>query len=619
MGLWAVAAPDPGSRGVDWEAVRRKAGREEWAGAVVRGIRDTVASTRREFPEPPFGVTGWAHDYYCEKDATKLRYDPAKPREHVCPKCGGKYADERRNEAWMDATYKRIHRAARLAGVLRRISDDDPAADYGRQVLLWFANNVDRFAPHGRHAGRGRIMGQSLCEATSMVDLALAYWDLYPALSAGERDDIVRRLFLPEAEFIDKQTGTIHNIHSWHNAAVGLIGLVSGEPRWVDSAVDGPFGLKAQIAKGAKEDGFWYEGSIGYHFYTLRSLCDFYIALRARGRDLSGTEKFRLMFSVPVDYACGDFILPAINDGWAGGRLAGNAGCYECAAALWPADAEIPRLLAWFYRGEPRNSVEALLFGPAVLPPPTPVSRGSTLLRDMGYAILRDGRQEVLVKFGPYGGGHEHLDRPNVILFSGGREVMPDLGTSGYGIRLNRWYRSPAAHNILVVDGKVQAPRGGVLVSFATNRVEVGAREAYPGVDIRRTVTCRDGVAGDRITAASDAEHTYDLFYHFRGDLTRCSATLAPAEIARDGSGYEWLRDVQRGSCSGRVECVIGLRDLTGHLVFEGTGAAPFEIFTGTCPDNPADRTMTFVLLRARGRNAGWTVDMKVRRSGEDP
>ena len=211
------------------------------------------------------------------------------------------------------------------------------------------------------------------------------------------------------------------------------------------------------------------------------------------------------MFSVPVDYACGDFILPAINDGWAGGRLAGNAGCYECAAALWPADAEIPRLLAWFYRGEPRN------------------------------------------------------------------------------------------------------------------RVEVGAREAYSGVDIRRTVTCRDGVAGDRITAASDAEHTYDLFYHFRGDLTRCSATLAPAEIARDGSGYEWLRDVQRGSCSGRVECVIGLRDLTGHLVFEGTGAAPFEIFTGTCPDNPADRTMTFVLLRARGRNAGWTVDMKVRRSGEDP
>ena len=356
MGLWAAAAPDPGSRGVDWEAVRHKAGREEWAGAVVRGIRETVASTRREFPEPPFGRTGWAHDYYCEKDATKLRYDPAKPREHVCPKCGGKYADERRNEAWMDATYKRIHRAARLAGVLSRISADDPAADYGRRTLLWFAHNVDRFEPHGRHAGRGRIMGQSLCEATS----------------------------------------------------------------------------------------------------------------------------------------------------------------------------------------------------------------------------------------------------------------MPDLGTSGYGIRLNRWYRSPAAHNILVVDGKVQAPRGGVLVSFATNRVEVGAREAYPSVDIRRTVTCRDGVAGDRITAASDAEHTYDLFYHFRGDLTRCSVTLAPAGIARDGSGYEWLRDVQRGSCSGRVECVIGLRDLAGRLVFQGTGAAPFEIFTGTCPDNPADRTMTFVLLRARGRNAGWTVDMKV-------
>ncbi len=612
-GAAAAPPPDPGSRGVDWTAVRARVETHPWAKAALADLRKHVAAVRTDFPEPPFGVSGWGHDYYCEKDAGKLRYDPKKPKEHVCSKCGEVYTDERRNEAWVDSTYKRIHRAVRQAGILFRAADDREAADYGRRMLLWFAANYERFQVHGKHAGKGRIMGQSLCEATSLVDLTLGYWDLLPALSAADRETIAQRLLLPSAALIHKQTTQIHNIHSWHNAAVGLIGLAVGNAGMVDAAVDGPHGLEAQIAKGVLADGFWYEGSIGYHFYTVSSLRDFIVALDARGRRIRGMDRFRRMFEAPLDYACGDGVLPAINDGWAGGGLAGEAPAYEMAARLWPDDPRIPAALAAFYRSRPRTSEQALLFGPDTLPAAAGLPKRSALLPATGYAILRDGGLEALLKFGPYGGGHDHLDRLMMLVYADGKEILPDLGTAGYGIKLNRWFRSPAAHNMLVVDGKTQAKCGGVLSSFTSNRVEASVADAYPGVVIRRTLAVHDGDLGDLVKAASAAEHTYDLFHHVRGTLESCSVELADAAIPGGGDGYEWLKKIRGGRSDGRVAFTLRLRDLKKTLEVECSSSAPFEVFTGACPDNPADRELTFLLLRRKGMTADFTTQFRVR------
>lgn len=611
-GAVRALAPDPGSRGVDWGAVRERVRTQPWARDALEGMRRNVAEVRTDFPEPPFGTAGWAHDYYCEKDATKLRYAPKKPLEHVCGKCGEVYTDARRNEAWVDATYKRIHRAVRQSGVLFRAADDRAAADYGRAMLLWFAGHYEQFQPHGKHAGQGRIMGQSLCEATSMVDLTLGYWDLYPALSEAERERIAKNLLLPSAALIHRQTGVIHNIHSWHNAAVGLIGLATGDAGLVDAAVDGPFGLEAQLAKGVVDDGFWYEGSIGYHFYTILSMRDFIPALLARGRPVRGLERFRRMFDAPLDCALGDGRLPSINDGWAGGGLESNAASYEVAARLWPGDARLAAALAGFYRHAPRDSEQALLSGPADLPAAAAPPKRSVLLPAMGYAILRDAGTEVLLKYGPYGGGHDHLDRPGLLAFFDGREIVPDLGTAGYGIKLNRWFRSPAAHNLLVVDGKGQAPRGGKLSSFESHRVEAVISEVYPGVTIRRTVAVRDGAIEDRVAASSPAEHAYDLFLHVRGTLASCSAPLAEAALPGGGAGYEWLSKIRGGRCDGRAAFSIRLRDLEKTLSVESSSPEPFEIFAGVCPDNPADREMTFLLFRRRAPDVEWVTRLRI-------
>ena len=72
--------------------------------------------------------------------------------------------------------------------------------------------------------------------------------------------------------------------------------------------------------------------------------------------------------------------------------------------------------------------------------------------------------------------------------------------------------------------------------------------------------------------------------------LASCSAPLADAAIPGGGAGYEWLSKVRGGRCDGRVVFSIRLRDLPGMLTVESASSAPFEIFAGACPDNPADR-----------------------------
>ncbi len=602
---WASPPADPGGRGVDWAQARAKIEQFDWAKRIARDMRQEVERTRRQFVHPPLGLTGWWHHYYCAKDAHRLTFDPDKPTEHVCPACGAVYSGPPYDDCWRSQVHATICRAVQYAAVLYRLTNEDTYLDYVRDILLWYADHYTDFEVHGEHAGKGRIRSQSLDEATQLVTLAQACWDAWPALSQADRERILNGYFVPDARFIHAQTGAIHNIHSWHNAAVGLVGMLAGDASLIEQAVDGPFGLKQQIAKGTREDGFWYEGSVGYHFYTIRSLEPLYLAARARGLDLSGTEKFERMYRAPLRMAFPNGELPANNDGWPGTNLSGMTPYYEVAAGLWP-QSDLPAYLATLYGSRSRTGLDALLYGPAPLPPAKPLGADSVLFEDSGIAILRNAAANAYLKFGPYGGGHDHRDRLNLIVFAHGRVVIPDIGTSGYGIGLNRWFRSPAAHNLLVVDGGVQAPCSGELLAYAADRVHAAAGPAYRGVKIERELHLDDEALADHVTARADAEHTYDLFYHVRGTLAKCSVPLAPAEPFTQGVGYDMLQTPRRGRVDGTVRLEFTLRDGPGRLVLACRSETPFEVYTGTCPDNPADQQMAFVMVRVRARTVTW-------------
>ena len=601
---------DPGSRGVDWDAVKAKVSKYDWARRIVERLRRDVDEVRDLYDHPPLGLTGWTHEYFCSVDAHRLEFAPKRPTEHVCPACRKIYSGRPYDDCWRTNVHNQITRATRDAAVLYRITGEAAHLDYVRAVLLWYADNYGKFEVHGEHAGKGRIGPQSLDEATLLVSLTQAYWDVCPFLKEDERSRIIDQFLLPDARFVHGQTRAIHNIHSWHNAAVGLVGFVAADKELVTAAIEGPFGLKAQIAKGIREDGFWYEGSTGYHFYTIQSMQPLYLAARGKGWDLSGTEKFLRMYSAPVRLAFSSGEFPALNDGWPDMNLFRSMSHYEVAAALGAGEESVD-LLAAMAKREGRGTMEALLYGPAELPDAPGRTAASVLLEGAGLAILRSEGAEALMKYGPYGGGHDHNDRLNLIVFARGCVVVPDLGTSGYGISLNRWYRSPAAHNMLVVDGKRQANCGGYLVSYADDAVRAGVKEAYEGVDIQRHIRLADKGLDDVVEARSDQEHTYDLFYHVRGELTGSPLSFAAAEAGK-GEGYDMLRGVRMARCEGQTRLTYKLRDVSGRLVLTCSADKPFELYVGTCPDNPADETLSVIIVRLRDKTGQWQNSLRM-------
>ena len=611
--LYAEPVADPGSRGVDWDGVKEKIARQPWAARIVDRMRESVRETQSRYAEPPLGLSGWTHEYYCDDDARRLRFDPQKPTEHVCTGCGKVYTGSPYDECWRSFVHNEIAGAMAQAAVLYRLEEKPEYLDYVRKMLLWYAEHFDQFAVHGEHAGKGRVGPQSLDEAVLLTRWAQAYWDICPHLTPDERSAIAEKFLIPDAQFVHAQTRSIHNIPCWHNAALGLVGFAAGDWELVRAAIDGEFGMKNQIQKGVKDDGFWFEGSISYHFYTISALQPLYRAAWGQKYPLEETEKFQRMFTAPARFIFANGEFPATNDGWPGQSLKNARSYYEFASGQWN-DPSLLQTLAWINQDQPRDSMEALLYGPTDLPPAQPLPPASDHFEDSGVAFLRNPQINAYFKYGPYGGGHDHLDRLNVILYGLDRVLMSDLGTSGYGIPLNAWFRSPAAHNLLVVDGQRQARCGGYLIAYEENRVAAGVKEAYEGVDIQRRVTLLENGIEDRVTAASEDTHRYDLFYHVRGTIQECSVSLTKSDQPLEGEGYNHLRDVQQGKSEGTVKISWILRDTPGTLTLECRSDQPFEIFTGTCPDNPADLELGFVMLRVNSQSAEWNNRVQVER-----
>lgn len=603
---------DPGSRGIDWDVVKAKIEQHQWARDVVKGIEGQVRGVIGRYDHPPLGKTGWFHDYYCQDDARRLVFDPKKPKSHVCEGCGRVYSGSPYDDCWRSSVHSEITKAAAGAGILYRVTGRKEFFEYARKVLLWYAENYDKFEIQGAHAGKGRIREQSLDEATQLVLLAEAYWDICPDLTDADRKTIAEGYLVPDAKFIHSQTRTIHNIHSWHNGAAGLVGFAVGDKELAAAAIDGKYGLKEQIRRGIKSDGFWFEGSISYHFYTIRSLESLYMAARGQGYSLEGTDKFRLMYTAPIDFTFDNGEFPANNDGWPGGRLDGMASYYEVAAGLW-GDGRVVKLLNAVYGRRGRSGQNALLYGPLELSAKTAASSKSVLFEDSGIAMLRNDSVNAYLKFGPYGGGHDHNDRLNMILYAGGKVVVPDLGTSGYGISLNgKWFRASAAHNMLVVDGGRQANCGGYLVSYEDDEVIGGVKDAYKGVDIQRRISLLDDGIEDNVSVKSDSVHEYDLFYHVRGKLKSCNLPLSEAEAFTKSNGYNMLKGLQKGVCDGRLVMSWMLRDMEGELKIECQSGEQFEFYVGTCPDNPADKEMSFLMLRRKDSVAKWKSKLRL-------
>ncbi len=600
--------------GAGIEQLQRRIREPRWAGQWNSFQASYDAGMDATIELPPRG-SNWFHWYVCPRHGVRLTTGKRIGDwqwEHICPTDQEVFhGDRSKPERDFDGCalagiHERYARAIRDGGLLYRVTGERRYAVRARAILLAYAARYRDYPLHNINAqpriGGGRVGPQTLDEAVWLIPVAQGADLIWDTLSEADRAAVTEGLFLPAARdvILPHQLG-IHNIQCWKNSAVGLTGFLLGDEALIAAAIDDPErGYRAQMAKGVQNDGVWFEGAWGYHFYTLNALWPLTEAARNSGIDLYG-EPLRKMFEAPIRLAMPNLMLPAFNDS---SETPVRNSLYELAYARYRDPLYLVAL-----SGANRGNDYALWFGVDTIPSEPAAPLGSRNAADSGYAILERGGGPqatwLCLKYGPHGGGHGHPDKNNIILYGRGRVLLPDPGTRPYGSPLHReWDRVTLAHNTLVVDEASQAPATGKMLSFGNDYAMTDAGAIYPGVRFIRTaalLSARLAVFVDQVTA--DRPHTFDLATHLAG---RWKNTPAGEKASLPGKeGYQHLRDatVRRGEG-------ITLESDAGAIILAAN--EPTEVITATGVGRSTEDRVPVCLFRRKGQRATflWAVSL---------
>jgi hypothetical protein len=233
--------------------------------------------------------------------------------------------------------HSRWSQVIRNLGLAFRLTGRKEYAQKAGEILGAYADHYAGYPLHDKDGqekvGGGRIMAQTL-ESVWLIPVAFGFALVREALPDPAAEHIEKDLLVAAADVIRNHKMGIHNIQCWKNSAVGVVGFAVNNEALVREAIDDPKrGFRVQVAQGITADGLWYEGSLGYHRYTMQALWPLVEAARLRAVDLY-IDRFRSMFDAPINLALPDGEAPGFNDN-SGGNVRQEAALYELAYARW--------------------------------------------------------------------------------------------------------------------------------------------------------------------------------------------------------------------------------------------------------------------------------------------
>ncbi|MFW6170728.1 MAG: heparinase II/III domain-containing protein [Planctomycetota bacterium] len=530
------------------ERMREKVEEFDWARAVFERVKKNADRwLTREFK--PKVISGyWWHHYNCQDCGARLSMEG--PHRHVCRHCDKVWDNETLYHVYWSKVHGEHAQAARDLGLTYQITGEEKYARRAVEFLLWYADHYAEFSPADKG---GKVVSQTLDECVWLLKMMSAADLAYPAMTREEARHIERDLILAGARYTRKYRGGIHNIRCWHNAAWASAGYFVGDPELVEFARDAKNGFIDQMEQGVLEDGMWYERSMGYHRYTVSAITYHLKAAMHAGDDLYRMPAVRKLLTFPLKIAFPNLVTPSLNDGGFNRRPIGTRPL-ELAAAWYDDPTAISALSMLRRRGTKRHSMAAWQFGEA-LPDPQPYTPPPSMdLGGAGLAVLRRGRGETatcaMLEYGEHGGGHGHPDKLQLILYGLGRQLCPDLGTTGYANPLHaEFYKTTPAHNTVTVGGRNMAARGGQLLDFVSQDRYAAAvarsEQVYPDHVLTRRVLLADTFLVDEFIVEGDAaEEPLDWFLRADGDLS-LSVNEQPIRDTPPAAPYTYFENLR--------------------------------------------------------------------------
>ncbi|MGQ9729532.1 MAG: alginate lyase family protein, partial [Candidatus Fervidibacter sp.] len=391
--------------------LKERISRYDWAKVQWDALKRRTDTALKETVNLPPRGGNWWHYYACPKHGASLRTGKQIGEwkwEHICPVDNEVLeSDPTKPERDYDgvvimSVHGRYANLVRDLGIVYQVTNERRYAEKAKGILMAYADRYLSYPLHdirGRpQIGGGRVGPQTLDEAVWLIPMAQGADLIWETLTETEQQHLAQKLFLPAVkEVILPHKMGVHNIQCWKNSAVGLVGFLLGDEQLIWEAIDNPErGYWIQMKRGVSEDGAWWEGAWGYHFYTLSALWHLTEAARNCGINLYGAELKR-MFDAPFKFMMPNWRLPAFNDSFeaplrmetGSDRFSVTQTIYELAYARY----REPMYAALLY-GSDRRSDFALWFGVGELPEPQPLRWQSVNYPASGYAILAEGEGE---------------------------------------------------------------------------------------------------------------------------------------------------------------------------------------------------------------------------------
>jgi hypothetical protein len=297
---------------------------------------------------------------------------------------------------------------------------------------------------------------------------------------------------------------------------------------WYDYAVKK---LNGELDRQIYPDGFQHELSTNYHFVVINNYHRLMLVMKAYGKETPApyAEKLEKAAEVYVKIMRPDGRVPDINDG--NNNYA--AAFLETLTDMFPEN----KVFQWVVSGGKKGQ--------------KPDYR-SIALPYSGFMIMRSGWGEdqvwALFDGAPFGTGHQHEDKLNLLLYAGGKAVLTEGGNYAYDTsEMRRYVLSTRSHNTTRLDGEdqnrrlnyrwreedISAPSGlKYRIEEDFDYAEAEYDEGYgPGAD--RSVSHRRGilflkkvppglspflVVIDRFFCGGDKTHFYETLWHLNED-----------------------------------------------------------------------------------------------------
>jgi hypothetical protein len=592
---------------------------------IEKIIQDNKVVINSDTLVPPDGRATWNLYYFCPKHAVRLAWDRNSPEQHKCPVDGEILTGEPYDGAWWRFLNGLNAKACNDLGLLWQITKEPTYKNKVKEILLGYAEFYPDYEVHGGipYNGPGKANAQTLCEANCNIDFARGYDFIKDELTNDECQFIEERLLREGAEFLmEHRSDQLHNHEMKISATIGVIGLILNEPRYVDFAVNTPYGLRYQLQNGVKGEGLWFEGSIHYHYYALQALLNFEKIACKTEYSLKQEPNFYTMLAFPLKLLINTGDFPRLNDCIAGQEKLTHSHLFEFGYREFN-DPLFASALSRIYQTTPRNNIDSLLFGVDDIPESKPLQCAAIHTPQSGITIMTNNNVSnmLLLKHSPYGGEHDHYDRLGLIISRQGKEILPDLGTTGYGAELHYgYYKNSVTHNTLAVEQQNQPPANPRVNSFIEQEkqltwldVEVDwcgelpqvdshtivqwDEDAYKNIVFRRQVLWLGDAVIELNKIENPREKQLDLIWHVRGKHQLLSADKL-IDNPFDGPLSRMTRCHEKTIVENTSiqYSIAEQQDFTQQIMPSGES----QLIRGYAPDNPATCDLAYTLLRSR-------------------